>query len=161
MSQPASNSRLTVAAEGFVRRLLALADSAARRGADWLKDRRFADEHDRLLDELEASGELETLVELTGATREQLRAAELSPLAAFELLHRMMDRLGIDASAAAGDVDALAEAQWRCRLCTNWRECRHWLDRAAADESYRDFCSNAVLLERLRMRLRIVPSPDA
>jgi hypothetical protein len=130
-------------------------------GADWLEDRRFADEHHRLMDELEANGDLEVLVELTGATREQLRATELAPLAAFELLHRMMARLGIDAGDTASDVDALAEAQWRCRLCGNWRKCRHWLEGETADAGYRDFCGNAALLDRMRTRLRVVPTSEA
>ena len=98
MTQSLSNSRLAAAAESFARRLLAVANSAARRGTDWFRDRRFVDEHDRLLDELEEKGEFEVLVELTGATREQLRGADISPLAAFELLHRMMGRLGVDTS---------------------------------------------------------------
>jgi hypothetical protein len=160
MRETSANSRLAAAAEGFARHLLALADHAARRGADWLKDRRFAEEHARLLDELEEHGDFEALVELTGATREQLRASKLSPLAAFELFHRMVRRLGIDPAEVTNDAVAFTEAQWHCRLCTNWRACRRWLDADVPDQRYRDFCSNAALLERMRARLGIVPTPE-
>jgi len=133
----------------FAQRLWALAYEAFRRGNECASDRRYAREHARLLDECESSGQLEVLMELTGATREQLRATELSPLAALDLLQRMMQRLGIDPRQAADHPDALDEAQWRCRLCREWRECRHWLDSGAPDERYRAFCGNAELFERM------------
>ena len=136
---------------GIARRIWGLAHDALRRGGEWASDRRFVAEQARLLEEFERTGELETLMEVTGATREQLQAAELSPLASLDLLHGMMQRLGIDTSHAHDE--ALQQAQWRCRTCEEWRECRRWLDSGAADNRYRDFCSNAGLLERLGEKL--------
>ena len=136
---------------GIARRIWGLAREALRRGGEWAGDRRFAAEHARLLEEFERTGELETLMEVTGATRDQLQAAELSPLASLDLLHGMMQRLGIDISHA--QHDALQQAQWHCRMCEEWRECRRWLDAGAADQRYRDFCGNAGLLDRLGERL--------
>jgi hypothetical protein len=139
--------------ESFLQRLWTTAYAAFRKGNDWLNDRIYARDQAGLLDELEKTGDLEVLMEITGATREQLRATELSPLAALDLLHRMMERLGINPQEAATQADAMIKAQWRCRLCTEWRECRHWLDTDASDVCFRDFCANADLLERLRARL--------
>jgi hypothetical protein len=133
----------------FAQRLWALAYEAFRRGSEWASDRRYAREHAALLDECERTGQLEVLMELTGATREQLRATELSPLAALGLFQRMMQRLGIDPQQAADHPVELNEAQWRCRLCREWRDCRHWLDSGAPDERYRAFCGNAELFERI------------
>ena len=158
MTDKHPDSTLATAAEAFARRLWEFAYAAGRRGADWISDLGYADEQARRLDELERSGELEALIEVTGATREQLRSAELSPLAAFELLDRMMQRLGIDTGKARHHVSVTAEAQWHCRLCKSWRECRHWVDRDVVDERYRDFCSNAELLDRLQTALANPPS---
>lgn len=158
MTDTQPGSTLARAAEAFARRLWAFAYATGRRSADWISDRGYADEQARLLDELEQRGELEALIEVTGATREQLRSAELLPLAAFELLDRMMQRLGIDTGKARQHVAAMTEAQWHCRLCKNWRKCRHWVDRDVIDERYRDFCSNADLLDRLQTTLTNQPS---
>ena len=142
--------RLQADTATFTRRMLAFADAVVLHGINWIRDWRYAEEHRHYLDELDRRGELEGLLEVTGATREQLKSSELSPLAAFELLHRMMRKLGIDPATADAPRPALSEAEWRCRMCPNWRQCRHWLDEAPADDKYRDFCSNAALLERLR-----------
>ena len=104
----------------FAGRLLAFADAVILHGTNWVRDWDYAIRHREYLDELEESGQLDALLEVTGATREQLRASELSPLAAFELLHRMMRKLDID--PAETSAPAMAEAQWRCRLCPSWRE---------------------------------------
>jgi hypothetical protein len=112
------------------------------------------------LDNLERTGELEALREVTGATREQLHTVELSPLAALELLHGMMQKLGLDPRQAATQADVISEAQWRCRLCKEWRQCRRWLRTDSVDERYHEFCGNAGPLDRLRESIakRIPPS---
>ena len=137
-------------AEALVRRVSTLAHTVIRRCTEWASDRRYAEEHARVLQELERTGDLEVLVELTGATREQLLAAELTPLAAMDLLNRMMQRLGLDAQQEITQVDAMSDAQWRCRCCKEWRQCRHWLDAGVPDDGYRRFCNNAELFERMR-----------
>ena len=136
---------------GTARRLWTLVRAVVRHGEEWADDRHYAREHRRLFEQLAAAGELEALLEATGATREELLRAELSPLAALALLHRMMERLGIEPQRAANQVDLIAQARRQCRFCHEWRQCRRWLDRDTSDEAYRQFCDNAELLERLRV----------
>ena len=139
--------------EAVIQRLCSLASAALKRGNDWASDRRYAQEQARLLEELDKTGDLEVVVEITGATRAQLLSADLSPVAALNLLARMMERLGIDPERAAARVDVMQEAQWRCRLCKEWGQCRRWLGTGVDDQRYRDFCPNAQLLEHLRESL--------
>jgi hypothetical protein len=136
---------------GTAQRLWTIVRTVVCHGEEWAADRRYAREHRRLLEQLAAAGELEALLEATGATREELLRAELTPLAALGLLHRMMQRLGIEARHAANHVDVIAEARRQCRSCHEWRQCRRWLDRGTLDEAYRQFCANAEVLERLRV----------
>ena len=135
---------------GTAQRLWTLVRAVVRHGEEWADDRRYVREHRRLLEQLAAAGELEALLEATGATPEELARAELSPLAALGLLHSMMQRLGIEPQRVVNHVNAIAEARQQCRFCREWRQCRRWLDTGTLDEAYRQFCANAELLERLR-----------
>jgi uncharacterized protein YjiS (DUF1127 family) len=78
-----------------------------------------------------------------------LRAHPRTP----EQLADMMRRLGIARAALARDpakLEALRAMEWRCAECTNWRQCRAWLDAPVASITYRAFCPNAEALDDLR-----------
>jgi hypothetical protein len=134
----------------FARRLLGFADAVVEHGVDWVKDWHFAEEHRQYLAEIERTGQLTSFLETVGLTAEQLQACEVSPLAAAELMAGMMERLGIPAVDAAGNPLGLGDAGAHCRLCTNWRRCRRWLDHGVDAEEYREFCANAARFDRLR-----------
>jgi hypothetical protein len=130
-------------------RAIAFAVELVRYAIDWIDDRQYVGSHRRYLEELDRRGELDGLLEAIGVTRVQLDAFAVSPLASAELLMKMMAHAGV------GDVDIHDEAgdpELRCRACDNWRQCRRWIQRGANDDSYRTFCPNAALLDRLRER---------
>ena len=129
----------TSAARTFVARL-------ARYAADWLEDRAYVAEHRRLIDDLDSTGELESLLEAVGASREELQAWSISPIASHQLLARMMQRVGVDSNELSASV--LEDARRACRCCASWKQCRRWLRDGAAGAQH-EFCPNAELLERL------------
>lgn len=119
----------------------------ARHASDWLEDRRYVDEHRRLMEELDERGDLEALLEAVGATREELQAWAISPLTSAKLLERMMARVGVRADEIP--VLAIEDARHACRCCASWKQCRRWLRDGGPGESYKAFCPNASLLDRL------------
>jgi hypothetical protein len=119
----------------------------ARYAADWLEDRRCVDEHHRMIDELDARGELPALLEAVGATREELDAWAISPLTSHQLLARMMERVGVDAGTLSATM--LDDVRAACRCCASWKQCRRWLRDGEPEGAYRAFCPNAALLDRL------------
>lgn len=68
------------------------------------------------------------------------------------LMHRMMERFGIDIEKAARVAlgTQLSNAARSCAFCRYTRECRQWLDSDADDDRWRGFCPNAQRFERLR-----------
>jgi len=135
------------AAPGPLRAFLAL---LTRYAGDWLEDRRYRDEHQRFIDELESTGNLESFLEALGATRQELCAWAISPIASAALLDRMMLRAGVTREQIAADPALRDDLQRVCRCCASWQRCRRWLRDDKADEAYREFCPNADVLARMR-----------
>ena len=73
-----------------------------------------------------------------------------------ELMDRMMERVGIDAAAAArlGMGTAFYKARTRCIGCCRERQCRDWLARSefGAPGEPPEFCSDAEFFRRLRSK---------
>jgi Family of unknown function (DUF6455) len=74
-----------------------------------------------------------------------------------ELMDRMMERVGIDATAAAR-LDkgmALSRARSKCLGCCRERQCGDWLAQSEIDASREppEFCSDAEFFRRLRPKL--------
>lgn len=136
----------------LAQRARSLAEALVRYAAAWIDDHRYLERHRRFIEELEHSGELDGLLEVTGITREQLRVFELSPLASAELLSRMLERIGLTRADLQGEDWAAHTPELRCRSCSGWRQCRRWLDSEARDEGYREFCPNAELLDEVRSK---------
>jgi hypothetical protein len=67
-----------------------------------------------------------------------------------ELLDRMLERLGIDAVAAARLDGGMAryEARTKCIGCCRERQCSEWLARSAPGE-WPEFCCNAEFFRRI------------
>src|SRR5439155_21162216 len=110
------------------------------------------EKHRRFIEALDNAGELDGLLEALNVTREQLHAFDISPLASAELLHRMMERVGLAGVDINSDAWLSKVPELRCRTCASWRQCRRWLDNEAHDDRYRDFCPNAELLDHLRLQ---------
>ena len=72
-----------------------------------------------------------------------------------ELMHRMMERVGIDAAAVARleKCVALYKARTRCIGCRE-RQCSDWLARFDGDAfgAPPEFCSDAEVFRRLRSK---------
>ena len=120
--------------------------------AAWIDDHRYAEQHREYIAELEASGDLDALLEALDMTRDQLRAFALSPLASNELLLRMLDRIGVPEEEFA--PSSLSAARQHCRACESWRLCRRWLTDASAGAETPEFCANAELFARMRSRVQ-------
>jgi hypothetical protein len=77
-----------------------------------------------------------------------------------ELMDRMMERLGVDAAAAARVEMGMAfhKARTRCIGCCRERQCRDWLARSesGAPREPPQFCSDGEFFRRLRPRVRRV-----
>lgn len=113
----------------------------------WREERRLMQEHAALVDELEATGDLDALLEAVGATRGELRAFEISPLRADHLLDRMMLHVGVERARLSNvTLDDLRKA---CHCCASWKRCRRWLADCGEANAYREFCPNAGVLDRL------------
>jgi hypothetical protein len=73
-----------------------------------------------------------------------------------ELMDRMMQRIGIDAAAAARLEKGMAfyKARTRCIGCFRERQCRDWLARSEIDAPGEPpaFCSDAEFFRRLRSK---------
>ena len=119
----------------------------ARYASDWVEDRQLVDEHRRFMNELEATGDLDALLEAVGATREELQAWAISPLRAENLLEAMMARVGVRAEEISALV--IEDVRKGCRCCASWKQCRRWLRDDGAADAYREFCPNAALLDHL------------
>ena len=137
---------------GVAERARAFGEALIRYAAGWIDDRRYIERHRRFIEDLESAGELDGLLEVLGVTREQLRMFELSPLASAELLKRMLERVGLAGIDVKDDDWSSHAPELRCRTCGSWRQCRRWLDSEAGDDGYREFCPNAELLDRLRLK---------
>ena len=75
-----------------------------------------------------------------------------------ELMDRMMERVGIDAAAAAR-LDkgmALSRARSKCLGCCRERQCSDWLARSEIDAPGEppEFCSDVEFFRRLRPKVR-------
>ncbi len=110
-----------------------------------IDERRHAARHRAYVDELGHSGDLEAVLEVVGASRDQLHAPAASPLASTELLQRVLARLGYTHLEA--DVTTLEEIRSKCRTCTNGLACRRWGGGQADAGDYRAFCANAGALD--------------
>lgn len=81
------------------------------------------------------------------------------------LMGEMMERLALEAGAAARDGRGLAfaAASRRCLLCRSSQECRRWLDQGGADAAP-PLCPNAAYFNRARAPQSVadlnVNSPD-
>lgn len=128
------------AVHGFIAKL-------ARYASDWVEDRQLEDEHRRLMDELESTGDLDALLEAVGATREELQAWAISPLRTDNLLQGMMARVGVRSEQISALV--IEDVRKACRCCASWKQCRRWLRDGGAADAYREFCPNATLLDHL------------
>ena len=68
------------------------------------------------------------------------------------LMHRMMERFGVDRTLRRlphrGEVTVRAVE--RCRTCGRASECAEWLDHNKQPEAPPEYCRNAGLIERLR-----------
>ena len=124
-----------------------LASRLAQRVTQWLEDRRYLREHQRLVDDVRRKGEFEVLLEALDMTAEQFEASRVPPVVAAELSQRMLQQLGCESRIAALDLQAVTQ---RCRSCASWKTCRHWLDRGGPDSGYREFCVNAEVFDQLR-----------
>jgi hypothetical protein len=71
------------------------------------------------------------------------------------LMGDMMDRLGVDADAAAAEGHALAIAARRCMFCPSTTECEDWLASVECAESAPAFCPNRALLARCGIAAKI------
>lgn len=119
----------------------------ARYASDWVEDRQLVDEHRRLMDELESTGDLDALLEAVGATREELQAWAISPLRAESLLDGMMARVGVRPEQISALV--IEDVRKACRCCASWKQCRRWQRDGGTADGYREFCPNATLLDHL------------
>jgi hypothetical protein len=136
-------------------RLRAFVGALALHAKDWIEDRRYVEEHRRFIEDLEESGDLAAYLEALGATPEELKAWSISPVAASELLARMMARLGVDQDALLGNMLLREDLERACRCCASWKQCRRWLrDTRAEPGEFTEFCPNAGVLERLRHTAR-------
>lgn len=132
-------------------RVRAFAAALVLYAKDWLEDRRYVAEHRRFIEDLEESGDLAAFLEALGASAEELGAWSISPVAASELLSRMMTRLGVTREALVADLLAREDLERACRCCASWKACRRWLRDSRRDgAAYRDFCPNAGVLDHLR-----------
>jgi hypothetical protein len=79
------------------------------------------------------------------------------------LMDRMMERVGVDAGAAArdGGGEAWFEARTRCIACCSGKQCRDWLASLPDGPPVEPpaFCHNADFLRRCRKR-RASRRPD-
>ena len=124
----------------------------ARYASDWVEDRQLMDEHRRLMDELETTGDLDALLEAVGLTREELHAWAIAPLRAENLLDAMMARVGVRPEEVSALV--IEDVRRACRCCASWKQCRRWLRDGGAADAYREFCPNATLLDHLAIITR-------
>ena len=131
-------------------RAVAFGESLIRYATGWIDDRMYVESHRQYIEDLEHNGELPGLLEAIGLTREQLQAFDISPLASAELLSGMMERIGLAGIDIRSEATASEAPELRCRACGEWRQCRRWLKSGATDDTYREFCPNAALLDRLR-----------
>ena len=73
-----------------------------------------------------------------------------------ELMDRMMERIGINAAAAARLEKGMAfyKARTRCIGCCRERQCSDWLARSDSDASGEppEFCGDAEFFRRLRSK---------
>lgn len=67
-------------------------------------------------------------------------------------MNEMMDRLGVDAVAAARHQrgTAFAEARMACIVCRSAGECRRWLDSEPGAPEPSDFCANMAFFRACR-----------
>lgn len=140
-------------------RVLALPGAVFRAGLDWLRDGRYRARHRRLIDVFEDAGVLDEMLSESGATRQHLGWAGLSPLAAGQLMNRMMRRLEIRAPAASEQPFWRQDALWQCLGCDNWRRCRRWLESGRRDDAYRAFCQNGERFAARRAQRPARPVP--
>ena len=145
---PAMALSMTPAPDRPPSALAALAAQVAR----WCADRRLAAGHQAFLDQIESDGELAAVLEATGATREELHAWAVSPVASEALLAHMLERLQLH--TAALDGDARHALRRTCHGCAEWKTCRRWLETVAPERiAYRRFCPNARVFDALRARV--------
>jgi Family of unknown function (DUF6455) len=71
-----------------------------------------------------------------------------------ELMDRVMERVGVDPSAAARLDRGMAwyEARTRCIACCDERQCRTWLECSNPPTALPPSCSNGAFFRRCHMR---------
>jgi uncharacterized protein YjiS (DUF1127 family) len=84
-----------------------------------------------------------------GIARDQIQAIAAAYPDAPQLLHRMMERVGIEPDALCRQAGLRREMEWNCVACSSRSQCRRWLKSAKPDDAYRSFCPNAAGLDRL------------
>ena len=124
----------------------------SRHAVDWMEDRRYRAEHRDFIDELESAGDLGSFLEAVGATRDELRAWSISPMASAALLDRMIERVGLTQAEVHADSALLEDLRRACRCCATWQQCRRWLRTGLPEGAEREFCPNAGVLQRLRVQ---------
>jgi uncharacterized protein YjiS (DUF1127 family) len=98
----------------------------------------------RELAQLDAMGSLDAVLADCGLVRSQVTSLIEGCSDSRELLDRMLDRLGIDASRLA--VESLRDMTWTCTNCADRGKCSAWL--AGTEEvEFRSFCPNAEQLD--------------
>ena len=85
-----------------------------------------------------------------GITRAQIPRFVRAYPEAGELLQSMLARLDLAGGAAAMLGATYEDLLRTCAMCTERRQCRRWLASGKVDEGYKEFCSNAWVLDQLR-----------
>lgn len=98
----------------------------------------------RELAQLDAMGSLDAVLADCGLVRSQVARLIEGCSDSRELLDRMLDRLGIDASHLA--VETLRDMTWTCTTCPDRGKCGEWLA-GTAEVEFRSFCPNAEQLD--------------
>lgn len=114
---------------------------------DWRERAQLRDE----LDELERTGQLDSVLGEVGLTRGQIPALLEGRPGAAQRMERMMKQEGIDRAElhAAGEQ---RDAEWRCQRCESTDECEAWLSGAHPAGVMPSFCPNKPVFEEVHAK---------
>lgn len=130
------------AGHGLIERLSQFGCTLVRRVVDgvreWLERRRRIRELARL-----DRRDLDRVLGEIGCSRDELAILIRSSAAPRPLLGQMILRLGLERAFMHAGQQMTREIELRCSLCSNHRQCVHWLRTRGDDEGYRRFCPNA------------------
>ena len=84
----------------------------------------------------------------------QLSPAEFDQMATLSLssegLERVLDLLGMDRAELEREAPRLmSDLRRNCRMCKDWKECRHDLDAGEFSHEVEDYCVNRDILRKL------------